>query len=390
MMNKIAVIGTAGVPARYGGFETLAHNLVGQLSKKYELHVYCSTDGYAKEERSAEFNGAKLHYVPFKANGIQSIIYDVISIFHALKYANTLLILGVPGCALLPLVRLFTGKRIIVNIDGLEWKRDKWNGAAKAFLRFSEFMAVKFAHTIVADNKAIQEHVYSSYSSPSKLIAYGADHAKNEVLTRADLTKYKFLRYSYAFKVCRIEPENNIRMVLKAFSEMPSKHIVIVGNWSTSEYGEETRSLYKAFPNIHLLDPIYDQKTLDSLRSNCYVYLHGHSAGGTNPSLVEAMTLGLPIIAYGVNYNRYTTDEKAMYFENSDEIKRLVITTPFLKYVEVGDAMQRIARTRYTWKVVAEQYAQCFDLAMSSSREATSKRMKTSRTITGSALSPAA
>lgn len=387
-MNKIAVIGTAGIPARYGGFETLAHNLIAELNNRFELHVYCSAQNYAKDEQVSEFNGAKLHYLPLSANGAQSIIYDIVSIFHALFYADTLLILGVPGCTILPLVRLFTRKKIIVNIDGLEWKRDKWNAAAKAFLRFSEFMAVKFANTVVADNKAIQEHVRDSYGASAKLIAYGADHAKNERLSRVELTKYPFLRHSYAFKVCRIEPENNIHIVLKAFSELPSKHLVIVGNWEASEYGREMRDAYGSFPHIHLLDPIYDQVVLDRLRSNCYVYLHGHSAGGTNPSLVEAMSLGLPIIAFGVNYNRYTTENQALYFSNSDEIKKLIVSTPFLKYVEVGDAMQRIARTRYTWKVVAHQYAQCFGLANSPIKAITSKRIKTESTIESS-LTPA-
>ena len=148
------------------------------------------------------------------------------------------------------------------------------------------------------------------------------------------------------------------------------------------------RDAYGSFPHIHLLDPIYDQVVLDRLRSNCYVYLHGHSAGGTNPSLVEAMSLGLPIISFGVNYNRYTTENQALYFSNSDEIKKLIVSTPFLKYVEAGDAMQRIARTRYTWRVVAQQYAQCFGLANSPIKAVTSKRTKTESTI-GSSLTPA-
>lgn len=360
-MKRVAIIGSAGVPGRYGGFETLAHNLVDQLNQQYDLTVYCSNKSYPKEERKDRWNGANLKFLPLDSHGFQSIIYDAVSIFDAMRYANTLLILGVPGCFLLPIVRLFSTAQIIVNIDGLEWKREKWNRLAQMFLRASEFMAAKFAHTVIADNKAIQEHAFEAYGISARLIEYGADHASRKQLSRAELTAYPFLRHSYAFKVCRIEPENNIHVVLKAFSELPSKHLVIIGNWNASEYGKDMRSAYGEFPNIHLLDPIYDQVILDRIRSNCYAYVHGHSAGGTNPSLVEAMYLGLPVIAYGVNYNRYTTEDKALYFDNENDLKSLIINTPFVKYVEISEQLQRIARSRYTWRRIAHKYAEAFE-----------------------------
>ena len=123
--TKVAIIGTAGVPARYGGFETLAHHLVDELHSDYDLTVYCSSSYYHRDERMKEFNGAKLKYVPLNANGLQSIFYDIYSILHALRYADKLLILGVSGCILLPFIKMFTKKKIIVNIDGMEWRRQK-------------------------------------------------------------------------------------------------------------------------------------------------------------------------------------------------------------------------------------------------------------------------
>ena len=122
-MKKVAIIGTAGVPARYGGFETLVHQLVGQLNKEFKLYVYCSNTYYKKEERIKHWNGARLFYLPFNSNGAQSIVYDIISILHALFYADTLIVLGVSGGILIPLVKIFTRKKIIINIDGLEWRR---------------------------------------------------------------------------------------------------------------------------------------------------------------------------------------------------------------------------------------------------------------------------
>ena len=152
----MAIIGCAGVPARYGGFETLAHHLVRELRRDYRITVYCSAPLYREEERRRRWRGARLLYLPFRANGVQSIVYDIVSILHALFYADRLLILGVSGCILLPFVRLFTRKKIIVNIDGLEWRRNKWSKPVRKFLRLSEYLAVKWAHADIADNRAIQ------------------------------------------------------------------------------------------------------------------------------------------------------------------------------------------------------------------------------------------
>ena len=122
-------------------------------------------------------------------------------------------------------------------------------------------------------------------------------------LSSEAIVKYPFLNAPFAFKVCRIEPENNVHVVLNAFDNIQNLHLVMVGNWDKSAYGMDLKANYQAHPTIHLLDPIYNQNQLDLLRSNATLYVHGHSAGGTNPSLVEAMFLGLPIIAFGVSYN---------------------------------------------------------------------------------------
>ena len=142
-MKKISIIGTVGIPAKYGGFETLTEYLTKNLHNSYELTVFCSGKSYS--EKLDRYNGAKLEYINLHANGVQSIPYDIISIFKSLRFADTLLILGVSGCIVLPFVRLFSKKRIVVNIDGLEYKRDKWGKGAKRFLKFSEKIAAKHA-----------------------------------------------------------------------------------------------------------------------------------------------------------------------------------------------------------------------------------------------------
>jgi len=361
IIKKIAIIGTVGVPANYGGFETLTEHLIEDLGRHHEITVYCSGKKYGKAERQTTFLGAKLIYLPLEANGVQSIIYDSISIFHSLFYADVLLILGVAGAWLLPFVRLFTNKKIIISIDGIEWKRDKWNLLAKWYLFWAESMAVKYSHIDISDNEAIQDYTAARYGTLSRIIEYGADHTMRVPRKKEAIEKYSFLAKPYAFKVCRIEPENNVHLILEAFDKVEKLPLVLVGNWDKSEYGKKLKSKYLGHPNIEILDPIYDQKQLDMLRSNATLYIHGHSAGGTNPSLVEAMFLGLPILAYGVSYNRVTTENKALYFDSSQELIYHIENLYTVKLRQLGQIMHEIALRRYTWAHIAKKYQLLLD-----------------------------
>ena len=357
--KKIAIIGTVGVPAIYGGFETLVEYLTKYLGKDYDLTVYCSSKSYPNQ--LTEYNNAKLVYIPLNANGVQSIPYDIFAIFKALFYADVLLILGVSGCIVLPFVKCFSRKKIIVNIDGMEWRRNKWNKFAKWFLKFSEKIAIKYADGVVTDNQVITDYVLSEYGVKSTLIAYGGDHAIAKPLSKKVLSLYAFLKTDYAFTVCRIEPENNIHTILEAIVLQDSLPLVLIGNWQASQYGRDLFNKYAGINHIFLLDPIYDQDILNQLRSNCFVYLHGHSAGGTNPSLVEAMNLGLPILAYDVNYNRETTDNVALYFSDANDLVQLIIRLDKESLLAMGKRMRDIAVERYQWKSIAEQYATLID-----------------------------
>jgi glycosyltransferase involved in cell wall biosynthesis len=356
MRKKVAIIGTAGVPGRYGGFETLVHHLTGKLGQEFDLHIYCSTHFYAKEERVRQWRGATLHYIPFNANGIQSIPYDILSILHALRYAQSLVILGVSGGILIPFIKWFSRKNIVVNIDGLEWKRAKWSKPIRIFLKLSEFLAVQFSDADITDNAAIKEYTAVNYGTLSHLIAYGGDHVMKVKPHQEDEKVYPFLKWAYAFKVCRIEPENNVHTILEAFSRLPDWPLVFVGNWAKSDYGIQLREQYGRYSNLVLLDPIYDQEQLDLLRSNCALYIHGHSAGGTNPSLVEAMNLGLPVVAFTVSYNMATTENQARYFASANELVEIISELTREELARYGATMLEIARRRYTWDKVAQQY----------------------------------
>ena len=355
--KKIAIIGTVGLPANYGGFETLADHLVRNMGDDYDLTVYCSGKKYPRHQRKKNYRNARLKYIPLDANGIQSIPYDSIAILHALFYADVLLILGVAGAWIIPFVRWFTNKKIIISIDGIEWKREKWSLLAKCYLWWAEGVAVRYSHIDISDNESIQDYTALRYGSLSRIIEYGADHTLDVKPQESDKITYPFLRVPYAFKVCRIEPENNVHEVLEAFSQLPKHVFVIVGNWNKSEYGISLRERYQKYENVIMLDPIYDQHTLDMLRNNALVYIHGHSAGGTNPSLVEAMYLGLPVIAYNVSYNKTTTEGKALYFSSAEDLRKVIQDVPVSKLKQLGAEMKAIAKRRYTWKLIATKYA---------------------------------
>jgi len=359
--RKLGIIGTVGVPAKYGGFETLVHHLVLNLNEQFDITVYCSKKAYIESERVEKWNGATMKYLPFKANGAQSIIYDLCSIIHALIYCETLLILGVSGCMFLPFLKLFTRKKIIVNIDGLEWRRPKWNRFAKLFLMMSERMACKFADEIVTDNRMIKEYAKIRYDIEGNLIEYGSDHNSPVNIKEDDKTNFPFLKGDYGFKVSRIEPENNIHTILNVFSNIKEETLVLVGNWNNSNYGSRLKEKYSKYKNLILLDPIYESRTLNLLRSNAKYYVHGHSAGGTNPSLVEAMYLKLPVISFDVIYNRVTTNNQAIYFETEEDLIDVLKNLERFPLSTIAQNLKNIADKQYTWKNISYRYGKTID-----------------------------
>ena len=356
MRNKrVSIIGTVGVPANYGGFETLVENLVRYHDANalpYDVTVYCSSKSYS--DKKPAYLSAKLKYIPFNANGAQSIIYDWISLLLAMWRADVILLLGVSGATMLPLVRFLSSAKVVTNIDGIEWRRQKWQGLAKWFLRFSEKVAVRFSHEIIADNQAIADYVKDTYGVDAHVIAYGGDHA---VAVEAKSVKELSIPDKYAFSVCRIEPENNVHMIVEAFAKQSGLPLVMVGNWKSSDYGRSLQQKYHDFYQLVLLDPIYDIGKLKTLRTNAALYVHGHSAGGTNPSLVEAMHFGKPVLAFDCDFNRCTTENKALYFRTPAQLaEKLSLAPDEDRWHMRGEDMREIASRRYTWDIVGDAY----------------------------------
>jgi len=344
---KLSIVGTVGVPACYGGFESLVENLLDENEEAKSITVYCSSKCYSK--KISTYKNAKLHYIPLNANGVQSIPYDIWSLCHAVyKGSDNILLLGVSGAIFLPVIRLFSKAKVITNIDGLEWKRTKWNNLIKRFLKYSEKLAVKHSDVVVTDNEAIADYVKAEYKVESEIIAYGGDHAVITTLNISD--------DGYALALCRIEPENNVELILAAFGQT-NKKLKFIGNWNKSHFGQRMKAKYQQFDNIEIVDPIYDISKLFEIRQKCSFYVHGHSAGGTNPSLVEMMHFNKNIMAFNCNYNRASTENEASFFNNT---KELVLQINDSVLINNAYAMKEIAQRRYTWKIVKQQYFNLF------------------------------
>ena len=348
-VRVVAVVGTVGVPARYGGFETLAEQLaVGISPDRMALVIYCQRSAYPEPEIPNLFAGHTRVMLPLRANGASSMVYDSLAMFHAAFVArvDTMLLLGYSGAWVLPIVRMLRpGLLVVTNIDGMEWRRKKFGAIARAALRILEWFACRFSNHVIADNAELVVTAREMHGIESTLIAYGGDHtvvsaAENNVIP------------GYFLSIARIEPENNCHVILQACAAS-SARLVFVGNWDASAYGRSLKANYHGAKNLMLLDPIYDQSTLAAIRAGSVGYIHGHSVGGSNPSLIEALFHTGRMLAYDCRFNRSTLTNAGDYFESSLQL------TALLDQAESGKiqtVMLASLRLKYQWVNIVESY----------------------------------
>ena len=345
---RIAFVGSAGIPNRHGGFESFLEHCAPEISKKTRITIV-TCDSKLYEDKTSDFNGVHRIFIPIRANGILSIVHDLIAFLRVLPITNYIVILGVSGGIWFPLFRILctiTGRRLLVNIDGVEWRRLKFNRWQRGVLKFFDALAQCCSHQIVYDNPALAAFVIEKHRKKASHIAYPGDYVCRLPELRC--------KVGTALTICRIEPENNINMLIEGALDSRLGHYTIVGNWQHSDYGRELLERHGENPRLTLLGPVYEPKALASLRESCEIYIHGHSVGGTNPSLVEMLFYECHLFCFDCLFNRYTAETSAMYFTTADDLSNQLDSLP-------REASNRSTlRARYTREVIAEEYVALF------------------------------
>ena len=326
---KIGIIGTRGIPNNYGGFEQFTENFALYLhSKGHEVSVYNSSLHPYKDKN---YKGVEIITCFDPENKIGTagqFIYDFCCIRDSRKRNfDIILQLGYTSSSIFSF--LFPkNSKIITNMDGLEWKRSKYSPKVQKFLRMAEKWAVKNSHYLIADSTEIQNYLKRTYTVDSTYIPYGADRFETPSVTF--LNPYNLVEHGYNILIARLEPENNIETVIKAHLDSGIEPpLLIIGNHNT-HYGQY---LYKSYnsENIRFLGAIYNQNTLNNLRYYSSKYFHGHSVGGTNPSLIEAMASNSFIFAHDNVFNKNILGPDAFYFDSTDTLTQLLKAGHFKK-----------------------------------------------------------
>lgn len=361
---KIALIGTRGVPANYGGFETCAEEIaVGLVARGHQVTAYCRPGNAPGDP--AEFKGVELVYCPFvdsKVLGTFSHTWN--SLRHALKRDFDILMVFNAGNSPLCILPKLMGRPFAINVDGLEWKRAKWGAVAKAYYQFAEWVSTLLAPRIVSDSRGIQEYYQKRFRTPSTFIAYGANietSVKPEILD-----EYGLKSGEYFFVASRLEPENNAAITVKAFSKVKTdKKLVIAGgaNWD-SPFVRDIKKTSDTDPRVIFLGPVYKDGHIQELHCHCYAYVHGNEVGGTNPALLKALGYGNCVLALGVNFNAEVVKDAAICYEKDpDDLAakmQRVIDDPALAQSLREKAVARI-REAYQWDVVTADYEKMFE-----------------------------
>lgn len=363
---NIAILGTRGIPNNYGGFEQFAQFIsVGLVERGHQVTVYAP---HFHPYSGLEFQGVKIRKIfsPEHVLGsMANFIYDHQCLKDALLHEFDIIYeAGYATVALsYKLLHVSDSHSLIVtNMDGIEWKRSKWNFFTKRLIHYLEKLCVAYSSYLISDNEEIQTFYLTEYNKQTKFLAYGA-----EVITLFDedcLIEYEVQVNSYFILVARLEPENNIELILNGYLlSHSSLEFVVVGNANT-KYGKFLKEKYKG-TEIRFLGGVYDKHVLDSLRHFSAIYFHGHSVGGTNPSLLEAMAAGCMVAAHANNFNLTVLLDTGVYFSSVEDIILIIAAENSSKSKYKSLATERI-KSIYNWGLIIDQYENYFQNILSS------------------------
>lgn len=338
--KRLIILGTHGVPAQYGGFETLAENLITELT---ELKITVFT--------SSKTNGTflkpnlKIIKVPLSASGAQGVLYDLIGFVYCLFVRkSTLLYLG-PTIGVGVILPFLRGHKVVTNFGGLdEWSRPKYSKYTR-LIKFNYWCAAKLSSCLIADNYVLQNSIKQNFGRDSVVVRYGGDH----------LVKTSSPKENFTIVVARAQSDSMFDLLIEAFESMPEEHLVIVSNWETSDYGIRCKERISDISNIDAIGPIYDKQHLTKLRLGAKLYIHSHSKCGTAPSLVEAISLGCPIICYDAETNREVTRNQVEYFKSSSDLIKCINNLDETSLDKLAYISSSIAPD-FQWRNISNQY----------------------------------
>lgn len=355
---KIFLLGIRGVPAQHGGFETFAEKLCPFLvSQGWTVTVYCQEDG-AGDIWESEWQGVRRIHIPVAREGAAgTVIFDWKATCHALGEEGLFLTLGY-NTAIFNLMQRIKGQINVINMDGIEWRRDKWGIIAKAWFWLNERAGCWVGNHLVADHPKIKEHLATRVNKQKiSMIPYGGD----EVLSADSslLNKYELSPDLFSVIIARPEPENSFLEMVRAFSQKTRNHkLVVLGNFTPQSNAYHREVLEAASAEVLFPGAIYEAPVVQALRFYSRFYLHGHRVGGTNPSLVEAMGAGCAVIAHDNQFNRWVAGPDAAYF--NDESACTALFDRLLLDDAPVEQMKAASRTqfnqRFTWPQVLREY----------------------------------
>lgn len=380
-MKNIIIIGARGYKASYGGWETFVTNLIANYQdKNVKFHVpELTTDKKEKNKIVEKDKVSCLQVYSPSAGFITMFIYAIKALFKINKYIKKQklenVIVYVLGCRMGPfyhaLVRPLKkqGIKIYLNPDGLEWKREKWAWWIKQCFKISEYCMVKNSDAIISDSKAIKDYIdnrYKKFHKESHFIAYGAylnqTGSKNKTVNEV-FKKYKIKENNYYLIVGRFVPENNYELIIKEFMKSDTKKdLVIVSNVEENKFYNDLKAKtnFQKDKRIKFVGSIYDEEALIYIRENAYAYIHGHSAGGTNPSLLEALATTKVNILFNAVYNVEVGMTSCLYFSKKEnDLKKIIERADSLEekmIVKYSKLAKERINEEYTWKIVVDKY----------------------------------
>ena len=380
-MKDIFIIGSRGLPAQYGGFETFVEKLIShKVSPAIRYHVACLSD--ESTGNHFDYKGADCFTVnPPKLGPARVIAYDMMAINYSLKLIKKegiqspiFYILGnTIGAFIVHFAKKIqsNGGILLVNPDGLEWKRAKWSKPVQSYLKYSEKEMTKYANLIISDNRGIETYIQNTYPwARMTFIAYGTDLSKTTLTAEDDpvrdwYQKWQTQEKDYYLILGRFVPENNYETAIREFMKSSTERdLVIICNHEGNAYFDELRQItgFDKDKRVKFVGTVYDQDLLKYIRNQAFAYIHGHEVGGTNPGLLEALAQTDLNLIYNVDFNHQVAQETALYWNKEDgNLSQLIDSVDGqVSFEDLGNAAKANMKENYTWEKIVGEYEELF------------------------------